>query len=68
MSRDLAVLGCGDQGPKIFRDLKVLGCGDQGPKVFRDLAVLGYGDQSVARTLLRARGPLNTIDPVGRFV
>ena len=36
--------------------------------VFRNPRALGCGDPSAARALLRARGFLNTADPIGRGI
>ena len=40
----------------------------KGSTVFRNPWALGCSDSSAARALLRARGFLNTVDPVGRGI
>ena len=40
----------------------------KGFTVFRNSRALGCSDPSAARALLRARGFLNTVDPVGRGI
>ena len=51
------------EGPKYKLDTET-----KGSTVFRNSRALGCSDPSAARALLRARGFLNTVDPVGRGI
>ena len=61
-------LTCPKVGVAFLASTYTLDTETKGSTVFRNPRALGCSSPSAARALLRARGFLNTVDPVGRGV